>query len=100
MAWIARYPCARELPPFLFRVLLLREDRVPVLLVGPGDRFLAFTAAIVWEGAGVAVSTPSALDTSSPGALLIFDTGSFFGAGSVLAFLLSLTIVFPNAERT
>jgi hypothetical protein len=81
---------SRELSLFLLRVLF-RENRVPVFLVGRGDRFLAFAPA--------PASPPSALDTSSPEVLLFFAATSFFEAGSALVFLLSRAIVFPNAER-
>src|SRR5271168_2619356 len=46
---IGRAP--RELSLFLPRVLL-RENRVPVFLVGRGDRFLAFAPAIVGRDGG------------------------------------------------
>src|SRR5271163_2886096 len=73
----------RELSLFLPRVLF-RENRVPVFLVGRGDRFLAFAAAIVGRCSGGCLSalglgygfTGSAFDLRSD---LFFWSGLGFG---------------------
>ena len=113
-----------DLALFLLRSLLA-ENRVPVVLVGLGDRLLALAPAVVLRrrggglaglglgrrgirglagaasaalGAGVSAALAGAGSAALAGAAAALeDRGGFLGSGSGFGFLL-LAIVFPDAD--